>query len=85
MMTPTEQPIAPHEPMPHRKVIREWLVPLSEQTTVKALALLVVDLCIWAALLLGTVALNDWWAKLLGACSSLATTPATKASPRTGA
>ena len=27
-MTPTEQPIAPHEPMPHRKVIREWLVPL---------------------------------------------------------
>ena len=40
-MTPTEQPIAPHEPMPHRKVIREWLVPLSEQTTVKALVLLV--------------------------------------------
>ena len=41
-MTPTEQPIAPHEPMPHRKVIREWLVPLSEQTTVKALVLLVI-------------------------------------------
>ena len=41
-MTPTEQPIAPHEPMPHRKVIREWLVPLSEQATVKALVLLVV-------------------------------------------
>ena len=40
-MTPTEQPIAPHEPIPHRKVIREWLVPLSEQATAKALILLV--------------------------------------------
>ena len=69
-MTPTEQPIAPHEPMPHRKVIREWLVPLSEQTTVKALVLLVIDLCIWAALMFGTVALDAWWAKLLCAVAA---------------
>jgi omega-6 fatty acid desaturase (delta-12 desaturase) len=65
MMTPTEQPIAPHEPLPHRKIIREWLIPLSERTTARALVLLVIDLSIWAALMLGTIALDAWWAKLV--------------------
>jgi omega-6 fatty acid desaturase (delta-12 desaturase) len=38
-MNLTEQPIPLEQPMPHRKVIREWLVPLSERVTVRAMAL----------------------------------------------
>ena len=51
--------------MPHRKVIREWLVPLSERVTLRALLLLAMDFAIWAALLTGTVLFEAWWAKLL--------------------
>lgn len=64
-MTNLEQPIPVNEPMPHRKVIREWLVPLSHRITLGAIALLVMDYAIWAALLAGTVLLEAWWAKLL--------------------
>ena len=39
----TPQPIAPHEPLPHRKVIREWLTPLSKRITAYPIALLVLD------------------------------------------
>jgi len=51
--------------MPHRKVIREWLVPLSERVTWRAMALLLLDYAVWAALLAGTVLFESWWAKLL--------------------
>ncbi len=44
--TTTEQPIPPGQPLPHRKVLREWLIPLSDRTTVYALVLLVLDLSI---------------------------------------
>ena len=63
--TTTEQPIPPGQPLPHRKVLREWLIPLSDRTTFYALVLLVLDLSIWAGLLAGTVLLDAWWAKLL--------------------
>ena len=43
-MTNLEQPIPIDEPMPHRKVIREWLVPLSDRVTFGAIALLLMDL-----------------------------------------
>ena len=39
-MTTKEQPIPLNEPMPHRKVIREWLIPLSNRVTARALLLL---------------------------------------------
>ena len=64
-MNVSEQPIAPDQPMPHRKEIREWLVPLSERVTVRAILLLCLDYLIWAAFLLGTVWFEPWWAKLL--------------------
>jgi omega-6 fatty acid desaturase (delta-12 desaturase) len=59
------EPIPPHEPMPHRKVMREWLIPLAERTTLRAIVLLLVDYVLWAALMAGTVLFEAWWAKLL--------------------
>lgn len=64
-MNTLEKPIPPGEPLPHRKIIREWLIPLAERTTVYALALMVLDFAIWALLLAGTVLLEPIWAKLL--------------------
>ena len=64
-MTNLEQPIPVNEPMPHRKVIREWLVPLSDRVTFGAIVLLLLDYAIWAAFLSGTVFFEAWWAKLL--------------------
>jgi omega-6 fatty acid desaturase (delta-12 desaturase) len=64
-MTNLEQPIPIDEPMPHRKVIREWLVPLSDRVTFGAIALLLMDYAIWAGFLAGTVFFEAWWAKLL--------------------
>ena len=63
MTQPT--PLLPGEPMPHRKIMREWLIPLAERTTARAIALLIVDYILWAALLAGTVVFDAWWAKLL--------------------
>ena len=69
-MTPSstplsEQPIAVDQPMPHRKVLREWLMPLSGRTFVRAFALLILDFALWLALLTGTVLFSPVWAKLL--------------------
>ena len=50
--TPTEsqQPIAIDQPMPHRKIIREWLIPLSHRTTLRAFVLLAIDYALFFAL-----------------------------------
>jgi omega-6 fatty acid desaturase (delta-12 desaturase) len=58
------EPIAPDAPMPHRKVIREWLVPLADRSTWRALLLMTLDFAIWGALLYGAVAFDSFWAKL---------------------
>lgn len=59
------QPIPPGQPLPHRKVIRGWITPLGERRTPIAIALLVLDWVIFAALIAGTIAFEAWWAKLL--------------------
>ncbi len=59
------QPIPPGQPLPHRKVIRGWITPLGERRTPIAIALLVLDWAIFAALIVGTIAFEAWWAKLL--------------------
>jgi omega-6 fatty acid desaturase (delta-12 desaturase) len=46
-------------------VIRSWLLPLSQRTTLRALYLLVFDYVLFAGLLAGTVLLTPVWAKLL--------------------
>ena len=50
--------------MPHRKVIREWLIPLADRSTWRAVVLLVLDYTLWAALLYGAVSFESFWAKL---------------------
>ncbi len=59
------QPIAPGQPLPHRKVIREWLRPLSERTTLRAFVLLALDYALFLALVAAAVMLQAAWAKLL--------------------
>ncbi|ETD71696.1 fatty acid desaturase [Pelistega indica] len=59
------QPIDPQAELPHRKIIRSWLIPLSEKDTFKAITLLTVDFIILGALLIGTVYFQAWWVKLL--------------------
>lgn len=57
-------PLPADQPLPHRKVIRGWLTPLSERRTARAVALLVFDGLLFAALMAGTVVLPAWWFKL---------------------
>ena len=64
-MTPPLSPIPPHEPLPHRKTLRQWLAPLSQRTTGRAVALLALDYTLLVAALAATVALTAWWLKLL--------------------
>ena len=64
-MSVIDQPIAPGQPLPHRKIIREWLVPLTERTVRHALFLLALDYSLWLCLMAGTVYFDSAWAKLL--------------------
>ena len=65
-----ELPIPPGEPIPHRKVIREWLIPLAGKTTIKAVALLIMDYALWAAFLAGSVLCGSVWLQLLCAVAA---------------
>jgi omega-6 fatty acid desaturase (delta-12 desaturase) len=62
---PSPDPIPANQPLPHRKVIRSWLTPIVERRTARAIALLALDWSIFAALMVATVLLSAWWAKLL--------------------
>jgi omega-6 fatty acid desaturase (delta-12 desaturase) len=59
------EPLAPDAPLPHRKVIRSWLIPLSERVTWRAFWLLALDYTLWLALLAGVVMFDAVWAKAL--------------------
>src|SRR5210317_199976 len=58
-------PIPAEAPLPHRKVIRQWLKPITGRTTPIAVVLLLMDWVVFAALIAGTILLEAWWAKLL--------------------
>lgn len=58
-------PLPPDAPLPHRKIIRQWLIPLSQRVTARAIALLLLDWVLLLAALAGTVLLAPAWAKLL--------------------
>ena len=64
-MSAFEQPIAPGQPLPHRKVIREWLIPLAQRTVWHAFFFLAIDFSLWFGLIAGTVYFEAWWAKVL--------------------
>lgn len=63
-------PLLPGTPLPHRKVLRQWLLPLSSKATALAITLLVLDYLLLLAALTGTVLFVPAWAKLL--CGTLA-------------
>ncbi|MGZ5269815.1 MAG: fatty acid desaturase [Ramlibacter sp.] len=64
------QPLPPDAPLPHRKVLRQWLQPLSAKGTARALALLALDYALLAAALAGAVRVGPAWAQL--ACGVVA-------------
>jgi omega-6 fatty acid desaturase (delta-12 desaturase) len=58
-------PVMPGAPLPHRKVIRGWLLPLSGRVTLRAFVLLAFDYLLLLALLAGAVGLDSVWWQLL--------------------
>jgi omega-6 fatty acid desaturase (delta-12 desaturase) len=60
-----DQPIPLDQPLPHRKTLREWLIPLSERSTLRALVLLAFDYALFFALITATVLVEAIWVKLL--------------------
>ena len=69
--TPTEhQPIGLDQPLPHRKTLREWLIPLSDRSTFRAFVLLIVDYALFFSLIAGTIALESVWLKVLCALAA---------------
>ena len=59
------QPIPLDQAMPHRKIIREWLLPLSQRSTLRAFVLVLIDTALFLGLVAGTVVLASVWLKLL--------------------
>jgi omega-6 fatty acid desaturase (delta-12 desaturase) len=64
-MTAVPQPLSPQEPLPHRKVIREWLTVFEHKQTLTAFLLLAFDFGIYFALMAGVVWFEAWIWKLL--------------------
>lgn len=69
-MTAPVQPIPPGDPLPHRKILRSWLVSLSGRTTVYPIVLLLIDYAIFAALIALVVFARSLWLKFAGALLS---------------
>lgn len=63
-MKPEPAALPPDAPLPHRKILREWLAPLSRRVTAAAIGLLVFDYLLLAAAMAGVVLLGPAWAKL---------------------
>lgn len=61
----TLTPIPVGEPIPHRKVMRRWLLPLVKQTTVHAFVLLILDYALLASAIAGVVLVSNGWLKFL--------------------
>ena len=58
-------PIPVGEPIPHRKIIRAWLTPLTERVVAKAIVLQLFDTLILTAAIVATVYFESVWLKLL--------------------
>ena len=74
MTTPSEitatestfpQPLQASAPLPHRKVIRSWLLPLAGRSSWRALALLAFDGLLLAGLMSGVLLFEPLWLKVL--------------------
>ena len=60
-----DQPIPVGQPIPHRKVIRSWLTPLTERAVVRAIVLQIIDTVILTAGIVGTVYFESVLVKIL--------------------
>ena len=60
-----DQPIPEGLPIPHRKIIRSWLAPLSHKETIKAIILQILDTLILTGAIVATVTVENFWLKLL--------------------
>lgn len=58
-------PISPQDPIPHRKILRTWLIPLSQRSTLRAITMLIVDYAWFSAFIAATVWFQAWWVKAL--------------------
>ena len=63
--TTIEHPIPVGQPIPHRKVIRSWLTPLTERAVMRAIFLQIVDTLILTAGIVGTVYFESILVKIL--------------------
>ncbi|SFC30381.1 omega-6 fatty acid desaturase (delta-12 desaturase) [Polaromonas sp. OV174] len=63
--TAAPSPLPAGAALPHRKIIRSWLLPLAQRNTWRALALLAMDYALLAALLAGVVWFDSVWLMLL--------------------
>ena len=57
-------PVPVTQPLPHRKVMRRWLIPLSRRTTAYAILLLIFDYTLLLGALAGTVLITGWLGKI---------------------
>lgn len=64
-MSSTSAPVAPAAPIPHRKELRQWLIPLSARTTLYPVLLLAFDYALLFATLAGAIVLDAAWARVL--------------------
>ena len=64
------EPIPAGEPLPARKVLRSWLLPLMQQDTARAMRLLVVDYIIFFALIFAAIAAPNGWLRLVASLLS---------------
>lgn len=58
------EPLSPDAPLPPRKIIRSWLIPLSERSTPRALLLFALDATLFIAALAALVVAPHWLVKL---------------------
>src|SRR4051812_19094841 len=64
-MSTSLAPLAAGASLPHRKEIRQWLLPLSARTTLYPVVLLAFDYALLLAAFAGAVLLQAWWARVL--------------------
>ncbi|MDP1565576.1 MAG: fatty acid desaturase, partial [Polaromonas sp.] len=65
-LPPLPEPLAADAPLPHRKIIRGWLLPLGQRSSWRALALLALDCSLLALLIAGVILFDSLWA--MAAC-----------------
>jgi omega-6 fatty acid desaturase (delta-12 desaturase) len=64
MSSSIQAPIPATAALPHRKEIRQWLLPLAARTTVYPILLLALDYALLLAALAGAVLPTAWWLRL---------------------